>query len=249
MWIRSLAFIAALPLLANAQFTTKLSPKTTKAFDSYLNINEPKMTNRARFAQLKPDEVRVEAANGDGTIEVESGMVHDWIGATFVPGATVQQALTVLQNYPAYKTIYTPEIIDSKLISHDGNRWHPYLKIVKTKVLTAVLNTEYDVEYRDLGSSRWAMTSRSTKIVEVEHEKELADGTGHGFLWRLNAYWVLEPRDNGVYLECRSISLSRDIPFGLGAVVGSFVNSLPTESLQATLGNTAKALGRTVASR
>lgn len=247
MRTRILTIALAIPFAANAQFETTLSPKTTEAFDSYLKVNESKITNRARFADIQANEIKVEAANGKGTIDVEKGIVHDWVGATFVPGATVQQALAVLQNYAAYKTTYTPEIVDSKLLSHNGDQWRPYLKIVKTKVLTAVLNTEYDVVYKDLGSGRWAMTSRSTKVAEVDDDKELPEGTGRGFLWRLNAYWLLEPRGNGVYLECRSISLSRDIPFGLGAIVGGFVNSLPTESLHATLGSTAKALGRTAA--
>lgn len=246
--MRSFALLLALPIAAAAQFNTTLSPHTNEAFDAYLKAAEPQMKGTARYAQLKPNEVRVEPARDDGSIDVKDGIVHDWVAATFVPGATVEQALVVLQNYPAYKTIYKPEIIDSKLLSHTGEEWRVYLKIVKTKVLTAILNTEYDVKYRDLGSGRWGMTSRSTKIAEVDDGKELPLGTGHGFLWRLNAYWVIEPRANGVYLECRSISLSRNIPFGLGGIVGPFVNSLPTESLQATLNSTVKALPRTAAS-
>lgn len=246
--MRSFALLLALPIAAAAQFNTTLSLHTNEAFDAYLKAAEPQMKGTARYAQLKPNEVRVEPARDDGSIDVKDGIVHDWVAATFVPGATVEQALMVLQNYPAYKTIYKPEIIDSKLLSHSGDQWRVYLKIVKTKVLTAILNTEYDVKYRDLGSGRWGMTSRSTKIAEVDDGKELPLGTGHGFLWRLNAYWVIEPRANGVYLECRSISLSRNIPFGLGGIVGPFVNSLPTESLQATLNSTVKALPRTAAS-
>ena len=73
-------------------------------------------------------------------------------------------------------------------------------------------------------------------------ERELPAGTGHGFLWRLNAYWLIEPRPNGVYLECRTISLSRDIPFGLGWAVGPFVRTLPTESLHLTMDATASAM-------
>ncbi|MEP6960490.1 MAG: hypothetical protein ABI995_00320, partial [Acidobacteriota bacterium] len=171
---------------------------------------------------------------------------HDWVGATVVPNTTVEQVLAVLQNYPAYKTIYAPEVTDSKVLAHNGNQWHVYLKITKSKVLTAVLNTEYDVEYRDLGAGRWAMVSRSTRMAEIDGDKELPLGTGHGFLWRLNAYWLIEPRPNGVYVECRSLSLSRDVPFGLGFVVKPFVTSLPPDSLRATLESTVKALGRSV---
>ena len=237
------AFLAVLfPLALSAQFSTTLSPKTTAAFDAYLKTHEAQMSNRARYGQLNPGEVRVDPAREDGSIDVKDGMVHDWVAGAFVPGATVQQALAVLQNYGSYKSIYAPEVTDSRLLNQNGDQWRVYLRIIKKKVLTAVLNTEYDVLYKDLGGGRWAMTSRSTRIAEVDEDKELPLGTGHGFLWRLNAYWLIEPRPNGVYLECRSISLSRDIPFGLGFAVGPFVKSLPIDSLRATMEATARAL-------
>jgi hypothetical protein len=43
-------------------------------------------------------------------------------------------------------------------------------------------------------------------------------------------------------LECRTISLSRDIPFGLGFAVKPFVKSLPIDSLRATMSATAREL-------
>jgi hypothetical protein len=242
--MRSLALFLALPFVASAQLNTTLSSKTTAAFDAYLNAAEPQINGKARFAQLNPNEVRVEATREKSTTNIEGGIVHDWVAATLVPGATIDQVLVVLQNYNAYKTIYKPDIIDSKLLGHNGEHWHVYLKIVKTKILTVMLNTEYDVFYRKLDGGRWSMTSKSTKIAELDDDKELQPGNDRGFLWRLNAYWLLEPRANGLYMECRSISLSRNIPFGLGAVVGPFVNTLPKESLEATLNATIKALPR-----
>jgi hypothetical protein len=232
------------PLALSAQFGATLSPKTTAAFDAYLKIAEPQMSGKARYGQLRAGEVRVDPAREDGSIGVKDGMVHDWVGGTLVAGATVEQALAVLQNYAAYKRIYTPEVIDSRLLSRNGDQWRVYLKIVKKKVLSAELNTEYDVIYKDLGSGRWGMTSRSTRIAEVEEGKELPLGTGHGFLWRLNALGL--SLGNGVY-GVLVISLSRDIPFGLGFAVGPFVKSLPIDSLRATMDLTAKALSRVVA--
>jgi hypothetical protein len=55
-------------------------------------------------------------------------------------------------------------------------------------------------------------------------------------MWRLNTYWRVFERDGGTYVQCESISLSRDIPFGLGWIVGPFVTDVPKESLQFTLG-------------
>lgn len=244
-----LLLFSLFPLALSAQFTMTLSPRTNAAFDNYVKTAEPQMTWRAKYGQVKAGEVRVDAARGDGSIDVIEGMVHDWVGAVVVPGATVEQALAVLQNYGSYKSVYAPEVTDSRLLSRNGDQWRVHLRIVKKKVLSAVLNTEYEVVYKDLGSGRWTITSRSTRVAEVVDGKELPVGESNGFLWRLNAYWVIEPRANGVYLECRTISLSRDIPFGLGFAVGPFVKSLPIESLRTTMTATARALGRPVAAR
>ncbi len=152
-----------------------------------------------------------------------------------------KKALAVFQNYAAYKTVFAPEVVESKLLEKKNNHWKAYLKIKRKKVLTAVLNSEYDVEYRQLGEGRWAILSRSIKINEVDGDRELPNGEGHGYLWRLNAYWLLEARPGGLYMECRSISLTRDVPRGFGWAIASIVENLPRESLQATVEAAARA--------
>jgi hypothetical protein len=73
-----------------------------------------------------------------------------------------------------------------------------------------------------------------------EHEKPV--GHDGGFLWRLNSYWRFEERGEGVYVECESISLTRDIPVGLGWLIKPFIIDIPKESLQMTLGSTRSAV-------
>ena len=128
------------------------------------------------------------------------------------------------------------------ILSHEGNLWRVYLKLYKKKLFTANLDTEYEIEYRPLGQGRWSILSRSTKVAEVDGGRELAVGVGHGFLWRLNAYWVLEQRPEGVYIECRAISMSRDVLVGLGWAMKAMVTSVPRESLRDTLEATVRAL-------
>lgn len=231
-----------LPPLAFGQFRTTLKPETIAEFDRYRGSAEAKMAHQPRYPQLRAGAFRIDATSGAGSIDVSSGMVHDWVGATVVANATVDQAVAVLQNYPAYPAIYSPEVAETRLLSRSDDRFHIYLKLIKRKVLTAVLNTEHDVDYQDLGNGRWAVTSRSTRIAEVEKDEELPVGTGYGFLWRLNSYWLIKQQGNAVYLECRSISLSRDIPHGMGFAIRPFVTSVPRESLKATLDSTVKAL-------
>ncbi len=58
----------------------------------------------------------------------------------------------------------------------------------------------------------------------------------------VNSYWKFEAKDGGMYIECESISLTRDIPTGLGWLIKPFVTSIPKESLEMTMGSTRAAL-------
>jgi hypothetical protein len=112
-----------------------------------------------------------------------------------------------------------------------------------------VLDTEYDVHYRQLDARRAIGDSYSTHIVEVEHpgepnERQLPPGNDGGYLWRLNSYWRFSEKDRGVYVQCEAISLTRDIPNGLNWLIGPFVESIPKESLEFTLQSTRAAVLR-----
>lgn len=244
-WI---CLVLAFPGTLAAQFTVQLAPRTNQKFTEYQQAAEAKMDWQAHLSPA-PGEVLIGAGAAASLIGVPNGMIHDWRSATVVPGATVEQALAILQDYADYKHVYAPEIADSKLLSHEGNKYRAYLRLIKKKVLTVVLDSEYEVEYQPLDHGngtpkRWAVISRSTKFAEVSNGQQLPQGTGHGFLWRLNSYWLIEPRGGGVYLECRSISLSRDIPLVFEWIIKPMVTSVPRESLRGLMNATAHALAR-----
>ena len=69
------------------------------------------------------------------------------MGAAFVAGATVEQVLALLQNYDNHKNIYKPEVMDSKLLSHQGNDFKIFLRLLKKKIINVVLDTEHEVHY------------------------------------------------------------------------------------------------------
>ena len=247
-----------------AQINIQLSKETEQAYDDYVKAAEAKMDWKARFAvgpaenskagtrefAGKTDKNLIIAAGGAeasslSSIEIKDGLIHDWAAGIFVPGGTVDKSLAVLQDYEGYKKLYAPQVSESKLLEHKGNKFRVYLKLNKSKgLISAVLDSEYEVEYKPLGANRWSKLSRSTKMNEIQFGKVQPVGTGVGFLWRMNAYWVIEPRPGGVYLECRSISLSRDIPPGLGWMIKPMVTNLPRESLRDTMTATAGAMGR-----
>jgi hypothetical protein len=236
-------FLLALPPALMAQFMTELAPQTNREFDEYLKGAETRMDWQARLSP-GPGQVVIAAGERNSLIEVTGGLIHDWKAAIFAPGGTVEQALAVLHDYASYKSIYAPEVIDSRVLGHNGDRWHVALRMVKKKILTVTLDSEYETEYRPLGKGRWAELSHSIRLTEVSGGKELPVGTGHGFLWRMNSYWLMEPRANGVYLECRSISLSRPIPAALDFIIRPMITSVPRESLRSTMDATVRAMGR-----
>ena len=123
-----------LPLALSAQVTTTLSPRTTAAFDAYLRTAEPQMTGKPRYPELQANELRVEPVKAEGSFEVDGGLIHDWAAGLLVPNATPEQALAVLQNYAAYKSMYPPEIVDSRVLSHSGDRWRVYLDRKSTRL-------------------------------------------------------------------------------------------------------------------
>ena len=260
--------------MAQTANVVQLKPRTLQAFEDYIRDAEAAMqpslkgasaflwsdTNPERAQQVRQGKIVAQLWAGDGPVKIPNGLIHDWTGAVFVPGATVDQTLALVQNYHNHKNIYEPEVIDSKLISHEGNDFKIFLRLLKKKIITVVLDTDHDVHYSEVAPSRWFCRSYTTRIAEVEDvgtskEHSLQPDTGYGFLWRLYSYWKFDERSgatderrtaasqaNGVYVECRAISLTRDIPYGLGWIIEPIIRNLPQESLIHTLECTRKAL-------
>ncbi|HLH44177.1 MAG TPA: SRPBCC family protein [Bryobacteraceae bacterium] len=189
----------------------------------------------------KPGEVQVAAWGGTTPLAVENGLIHDWVAAMRVPGATVEQGLKLFQRYEEYPSIF-PGVVESGVLSHEGSRWRVHLRLRRKNLLTVVLDADYRIEYRALKYGNWAIISLSGPISEVENGKPLPPDIGNGFLWRLNAYWLLAPRAGGLYIECRTISLSRDIPAGLGWLIKPMVSGVPRDSLRQTMEAARRAL-------
>lgn len=234
-----LAVLSLVPpssLEAQIKITVQLSPATNQAFDKYVATAEAQMDWKARRSAKPGGDVDLTAVD-DSPINVPEGMIHDWVGGVLIPGGSVDKALAMFRDYAGYKKVFSPEVLDSRLLSHDGDRWSSWLRMGRHVGLTNVTyDSEYASQYRSLGGGRWAIQSRSTQISEIDdNNKPSQDGVSQGFLWRLNSYWLIEPRPEGLYLECRAISLSRDIPTGLGWIVRPIIASLPRDSLRATV--------------
>jgi hypothetical protein len=243
-WVAA-ALLAVIPGAA-----AQLKPETVAAFERYIHDTEQHLDeNKGRlWADESPDrarrirqgEVVVEPFHTRPLTSVKNGLIHDWVGGIFLPGVTLERTLALVRDYDNHKHYFRPEVVDSRILEHDGDHYRIFLRLLKKQVITVVLDTEHDVRYERLDETRWRSLSRSTKIAEVENagkkdEREKPPGTGEGFLWRLNSYWRFQERDGGTWVECQAVSLTRDIPIGLGWLIEPIIRSLPRDSVANTL--------------
>jgi hypothetical protein len=256
--IALLVLLAAVP----ARPATGPSVAASKAFDGYVAgveariwreeslaasfLVEPEASTAVREAAVGHGDVVVRPG-GSGTAEVPGGLIHHWIGSVFVPGADVAEVLSVVEDYDHLARYYSPEVTSSRLISRDAGDFRIAMRLRERRVVTVVLDSEYEVRYGRLDADHQFSFSRSTRVTEIAdaggpREHAVDDAESHGYVWRLNAYWRFAQRGDGVVVQCEAVSLTRDVPAGLGWLVGPFLRALPRESLQATLGATRDAV-------
>jgi hypothetical protein len=239
-----------------------LQERTRQAFERYVQVTEARIARELLEAdrvlwidrlapperadalrQLQSGEVlvtRLESRAAGRTIDIPDGKVHHWLGLVFIPGATLARTLQMVRDYDNYPQIYRPAIRRSTIVSRDDSRFKVSMQMFMKKIISVVLNAEFDVVFRSLGPARTYVPSAATRIAEVENPdtpqaREKPVGHDNGFLWRFNNYCLFEERDGGTYMQCESVSLSRAVPRGLGWLIGPFVTSIPRESLTFTL--------------
>lgn len=178
-------------------------------------------------------------------IDVPSAMVHHWTGAILIPGVQLDALMQSLQR--DVPDTGQPDVLATRVLGRGADTMTVFLKIQRSRFVTAVFNTEHRVQFRQFGPGRAFSASTATKIAELDspgtpQERELPPGQDRGFLWRWNAYWRYERVGGaglsgveGVIVECESLSLSRGVPFGLRTLVGPLINSTARESMVRTL--------------
>jgi hypothetical protein len=261
-------------LLLAAPAPPKLKPETQEAFERYLRLTEarnaaelkrgtgllwvdglPESKLSEAYAELKNGQVKMqklETRENGAAIHCSGGMIHHWVGVAFIPGAKLEDVLDMLEDYDKHAEYYAPDVERSKLESRDGDHFRVSLRFRRHKVITVVLNTEHEVQYFHDGPGRAHSRSSAVRIAEVEDpgksgEHEKTPGDDGGYLWRMETWWRLLESDGGVFVQSEVASLTRDIPAGLGWLIGPFVTAIPRETLTFTLEATRKAVqGRIV---
>jgi len=265
-----LLFCALLGLAPLTYASVKLTPETASAFDRYVQLTETKMNADlqsqhflrvagipADRAKLRAGELHIESVttldNGQ-KIKVPGGLVHHWVGAMFIPNASIADLKAAVRDYDNFKTWYKPEVIESKQIAPAGDEDDVFLRLYEKLLRVVVLNTNYHVRYTVLDPQRAHVTSHSTRIAELKDPKNTGSGeepigNDSGIIWRFNWYWRFEQADGGVYAEFEMVSLSRELPFGLRWIFKGFAEKLPKESVINTLRGTKTAVASQAANR
>lgn len=266
------AFLLLLHCLAISCIAAELKHKTVEAFDHYVRDTEARMDTELRpggpflwvdslpqprrqrlydLLQRGQLEIRQEKTEEEGKpIEVPDGLIHHWTGVVFVPGISLERALSLLQDYDNHWRTYKPDVRRSKLLERTDNTFKIYLQFYRDSPRRVSFNTQFEVHYTRIDTMHAISHAVSARIAELEHPEqsdspEFPVGQGHGYLWRLNNYWRLEEKDGGVYMQVESIALSRDVP----AIFAWFINPLIRRASRQTLASVLSATRRALLSR
>lgn len=228
--------LAAAPLAA-----AHLTPAAERAFDAYI----------ARFEAARPAPQAgpgIQPIDG-GTWSVPGGLIHHWRAAAVVPGVRARDMLTLVRDYNNLSRYYAPEVVSSRALAATPDSATVVMRFRRRQIVTVVLDAEFDCRSALTAPDRGFSISRSTHIWEVadpgtpsEHRRP--EGHDNGYLWRLNSYWAFRETPAGLLIQCDAISLTRDVPTGLGWLILPIVQTLPRASLEFTLIATENALTR-----
>jgi hypothetical protein len=249
-------------LLAFVANAAELQQKTLNAWQEYVRAANVRMQARLhprshflwvdeqpeRRVRVRNGEILVAPAGPHNPKRVPSGLIHDWVGAAFIPNATLGEVLAVVRNYARYKDFYRPSVLDSKPIAQAGVE-DRFSMLLMNKALFSktALDGDYESSYFQVDDRRCYSIAHTTRVREIQGyggpgARELAENEGSGLIWRLSSITRFEERDGGVYVELEAMALSRDIPVSLRWLVDPIVRRVSRESLTTSLQQTGSAV-------
>ena len=258
VWAIVLA-ICLVPVKASA---ANLKPETLQAWEEYIEAAAAHMQARLnsdgsflwtdeapdRGARLRNGEIVVSPAGPHIPLRVPSGLIHHWIGAVFIPNATLHDVLPIVRDYGRYKEIYHPAVIDSRTIATGESEDRFSMVLMNKSVISkTALDSDYRSSYFRVSDQRCYSVSETTRIQEIagygtSGQRTLPVDEGTGLIWRIYGITRFQERDGGVYIEVEGIVLSRDIPFVLHWMVAPIVRRVSRESLLTSLKQTQDAI-------
>jgi len=67
---------------------------------------------------------------------ISNGLIHDWLGAGFVPNARIEDIVRVVRDYDSYKRIYRPGVIDSLSHGSEGDKDVFFMRLANRSVVS-----------------------------------------------------------------------------------------------------------------
>jgi hypothetical protein len=264
-WLIAFVLVLLLPSMLSA---TELGQQTLNAWNEYIRQADSRMAQRLHGAacflwidedpgrrdRVRHGEIVVEPASNSIPQKVPQGLIHDWLGAVFIPNTTIGAVFKMLSDYGKYDQVYNPAVISAKLLGNAGaTRKFSLLLAEKAPFVTAAISSEYASHTVQVDPHHWYTITYSTRIQQIDdygkaRQHELPPDQGAGYIWRLYSIQRLEEKDGGVYSELEAIALSRNVPFELQWLVRPILQHLPRNSMIGTLEKTRNAVSAMEAS-
>lgn len=236
--------VTAILALAAALQTQTPKPETLSAYACYVQSAESRMANRKTFLLADADPARLRALVHDKKIltvagnpanpqKAPGGMIFDWVGTVFIPGATVQRTLRMLQDYDHRAEYFSDVVASSRLFCSAGGSRFGFRMRIKEPV---VADSDNDVVWEKVDDRRWRCRSYSGDVQEI--------GKPKGYLQRINSYWRFAETADGVFVEGEAITLSGEFGSVMRAL-GSLAGISPAKSLRRTLTSMREVLSST----
>jgi hypothetical protein len=261
-----MAILFSSPLCLSA---ADLNQETLNAWNEYIQRVNSQMNQRSagaapffwmdeapgRRERVHQGEILVEPASKESPVKIPQGLIHNWLGAVFIPNASISSVLALLNDYGHYDRIYNPAVVDGKLLNVSGAmRQFSLVLAEKAPFVTAAIASEYTSQSVRLDKRRSYTITYSTRIQQIDNygrqgAHELPPDQGAGYIWRLFSIQRFEEKDGGVYIELETLALSRSIPFELQWIVRPILQRLPRETMTGTLQKTRDAVCAAVSAK
>lgn len=172
---------------------------------------------------------------------IPSGYLHTWVGRVFIPEARAAELVSVLQDYPAYKDVYSPAVVSAELLTHNQETFQYRLKFVQKGfgVKAALLGT-FQSEYEQVNSREGYSVTEATELTELRNvegggEEAVPQAKARGFVER--SFTIVRYREvaGGTEVEVEALTLSREIPGSIRWIAMPLVRKFAAQTMTATL--------------
>jgi hypothetical protein len=271
--------LAAGTLCWAARCTTVAPPGVLREYDTYVAAAEQAMDRRFDSGELawvpaqEAKQAAVKLASGllvrwnvsdaalNERLAGQNGTVIHWIGAVRIPGATLADVRSVLEDFDGYARIYHPMVFQCQAVRNMDVPHTAYdltLGLQSEFKVAALFPQHYAfrakarIDLTSGGGSSFGMHLTASEIRESDsgvpgRADFLEPYHDHGIMWGLNAYWRARQQGPNVYLEFESITLARSVrefvckigfvPIPKSIVV-SAMDSLPADCVNVILEGT-----------